>query len=265
MKRVIFLGSGAFAVFVSYVAVMSVPGDSFGGLQVVAIGLPGIVSCAVMIAYAAWEARNVRAARSEAGDLSAQLARKEIEIGRLSAVDELTGLATRREFEDNVRLELERSRRHGRDFSLLLMEIDDIADLGEAFGRLGKGYLVSELAGVLKHTLRVNDIGCRYTADQLALLLPETNAGQALAVAGTVRKAVAAHPFMDGVQHDGLRLTVSQGIAAMGPWVAKHTDILRATEQALVDARLAGFDQVMVYEPVPDEISGDDDLELLAS
>lgn len=249
-----FLGLGALAVFISYVAVMSLPMDSFGPLQVVGISLPGIVSSAVMIAYAAWEARNVSRAKAEAGDLSAQLARREIEIGRLSAVDELTGLATRREFEAAVKLELERVRRHEREFALLLIEIDDIAELGEAFGRLGKGYLMSELAGVLRHALRVNDVGCRYTGDQLALLLPETNAGQALAVAGTVRKAVAAHQFLDSVQPSGLSLTVSQGIAAYGPWVAKYTDILRATEQALVDARTAGFDQVMVYEPQPDAI-----------
>ncbi len=230
---------------------MAVPTESFGALQVVSIAFPGVVSGLVMIAYAAWEARNMRMARAEAGELSAQLARKEIEIGRLAAVDELTGLATRREFEDNVRLEVERALRHGRELSLLLIEIDDIAELGEAFGRLGKGYLVSEVAGLLRHTLRVNDIGCLYTADRLAMLLPETGSSQALAVAGTVRRAVAGHQFMDAV-HEGLPITVSQGIATMGPWLAKYTDLLRASEQALVDARVGGFDQISVYEPEPE-------------
>lgn len=265
MKRVVFLGAGAFALFISYVVVMAVPMESFGALQVVGIALPGIVAATVMVAYATWEARNVRAARSEAGDLSAQLARREIEIGRLAAVDELTGLSTRREFEDDVRLELERARRHERDLSLLLIEIDDIAELGEAFGRLGKGYLVSEVAGVLRHALRVNDLGCRYTADQMAMLLPETNATQALAVAGTVRKAVAAHQFIEAVHQEGLRITVSQGIAEVGPWVGKHTDLLRAAEQALVDARLAGFDKLGVYEPEPESTLESVDDERIAS
>lgn len=266
MKRIAFLGGGAVAVFSSYVAVLAIPAESLGAPQVLSIAFPGIVSGLVMIAYAAWEARNLAQARAEAGELSAQLARKEIEIGRLAAVDELTGLATRREFDDNLRLELARARRHGRELSLLLLEIDDLADLGEAFGRLGKGYLISEAAGVLRHGLRVNDIGCRFTSDRLAMLLPETGAAQALSVAGSVRRAVADHQFLDAVQHDGVRITVSQGIASLGPWVTKYTDLVRGAEQALGEARIAGFDQVAMYEPESerDESVGDD-LERLAS
>ena len=256
MKRAIFLAGGAVAVFCSYAIALAVGESAPGPAHVVAIGFPGAVAGLVMIAYSAWEARNVRTARGEADELSAQLARKEIEIGRLSTVDELTGLATRREFEEGVRAELERARRHGRELAMLVLEIDDIEGLGESFGRLGKGYLVSEVAGVLRGVLRVNDVGCRYTADRLAMLLPETNETQALAVAARVRAAVDGHSFLHAVQNGDLRITVSQGIAVAGGWVRSHVDLFRAAEQALVDARTAGLNRVHVYAP-PDEPSLD--------
>ncbi len=251
VNRTLFVVGSGILVCASYLAVIFgiAPDTSVGPIAFASIALPGVVTGMVMASYVIWETRNAREAKSKTGELSAQLIRKEIEIGRLSIVDELTGLYTRREFDEMFRLEFERFRRHKRESSFLILEIDDIAELSDHLGQLGKGFLLAEVGAIIKHALRTIDLGCRYTNDSLAVLLPETDAAQARIVAGKIQAAVSKHEFL-GQRKDGkLKLTVSQGIAIAGPAVKSHLDLMRAAEQALAEARASGYDQVKVVQP----------------
>lgn len=259
MKRKLLLSLGAFAVFVTYAAVLYdlAPSAALGPVTIEAILIPGIVTGVLLIGYVIYEMRALRNVTERAEELTATLIRKEIEIGRLATMDELTGLYTRREFDEAIRLEFERRRRHGRELSLLVLEIDDIAELGEHVGKLSKGYLLSEVSAILRTQLRAIDIGCRYSPDSLALLLPETDGQQALIVAEKVRFAIEGHEFLGQFAGEAMRVTVSQGIASGSPEMSLHTDLMRAAERALYDARVVGFDQIHVYSAVgaasPDE------------
>lgn len=250
MNRTLVLAGSGILVCASYLAVIFgiAPDTTVGPLVFASIALPGVVTGLVMAFYVIWETRNAREAASKTNELSAQLIRKEIEIGRLSTVDELTGLYTRREFDEMIRLEFERFRRHKRESSFLILEIDDIAELSDHLGQLGKGFLLAEVSTIIKHALRNIDLGCRYTNDTLAVLLPETDAAQARIVAGKIRAAVSKREFLGQHQDGKLKLTVSQGIAVAGPAAKSHVDLMRAAEQALAEARAAGYDQVKVAE-----------------
>jgi diguanylate cyclase len=250
VNRAVVIVCAVVVVSASYLAVIFgiAPETTVGPLAFASIAIPGVVTGAVMAGYILWETRNARDAKQRTDELSALLIRKEIEIGRLATVDELTGLYARREFDEMLRLEFERYRRHKRQMSLLILEIDDIAELGEHVGSLGKGFLLAEVSAILKHALRTIDLGCRYTNDSLAMLLPETDAAKAAIVAGKIQAAVAQHEFL-GQRDDGkLKLTVSQGVAVAGPAFATHTELMKAAEQALYEARARGFDQAQILE-----------------
>jgi diguanylate cyclase (GGDEF)-like protein len=224
------------------------PDTTVGPLAFASIAIPGVATGVVMAGYFLWETRNARAAKERTDELSALLIRKEIEIGRLATVDELTGLYSRREFDETIRLEFERYRRHKRPMSLLILEVDDIAELGEHVGSLGKGFLLAEVSAILKHALRTIDLGCRYTNDSLAMLLPETDADKATIVAGKIQAAVSQHEFLGQRQDGKLKLSVSQGIAVAGPSFESHIDLMKTAEQALYEARARGFDQVKIVD-----------------
>jgi diguanylate cyclase (GGDEF)-like protein len=250
VNRALIIVCGGAIVLGSYLAVIFgiAPDTTVGPVAFASIAIPGIVTGVVMAAYVIWETRNARDAKHRTEELSAQLVRKEIEIGRLSTVDELTGLYSRREFDEMIRLEFERYRRHKREMSFLILEIDEIAELGEHLGSLGKGFLLAEVSAILKHALRTIDLGCRYTNDSLAMLLPETDAAKARIVAGKIQAAVSQHEFLGQRQDGALRLTVSQGIAVAGTALKSHVDMMKSAEQALYEARAAGFDQVKIVE-----------------
>ena len=247
-RKLIMAGAGILVCGSYLVVIFGAPETSVGPVAFASIAIPGMVTGVVMALYVLWEGRNVREAKSRTSELSAQLIRKEIEIGRLSTIDELTGLYTRREFDEMIRLEFERFRRHRRESSFLILEIDDIAELGDHLGQLGKGFLLAEVSAIIKHMLRTIDLGCRYTNDSLAVLLPETDAAQARIVAGKVQTAISKHQFLGQRQDGKLKLTVSQGIAVAGPNVKSHSDLMRAAEQAIAEARASGYNQVVVSQ-----------------
>jgi diguanylate cyclase (GGDEF)-like protein len=252
VNRLLVIGIGSVAVCASYLAVAFglAPDTSVGPLAFASIALPGAVTGVVMAWYVIWETRNVHRATDRSSELSAQLVRREIEIGRLATVDELTGLYTRRAFDDLVKIELARYKRHGHAASLLILEIDDDGT-GDTAGQLSRGLLLAEVSGILKYALRSIDLGCRYTNDSLAVLLAETDAAQARVVAEKVQRAVATQEFRGAQRYDGspnIRLSVSQGIAVLGPAATSHLDLTRAAERALIEARTAGRGELRVVE-----------------
>jgi diguanylate cyclase (GGDEF)-like protein len=243
VSRILILGGGAAAILASYMAVVFglAPAESFGSGTVASIALPALVSGLVVTAFIAMEATGARDAAGQVHDLQAQLARKEVELTRLATHDDLTGLYSRHRFDETVALEFERAQRHGRTLALLIVQIDDLDGFAERAGRLNKGYILSEVAVQLRTLLRVNDIGCRFADDGLAVLLPETDAEAATVVASRLRDQVASREFFGRGNPVASRLTISQGIAAC-PFagIATHHDLRNAAEAALADAKTEG-------------------------
>lgn len=256
VRRAVYLAAGGLAVFLSYLAVMTGTGPaSVGPVSVATVAFPGLVTGFVMVAYVAWETRNVRRESKRAELLEAELVRKEIELGRVSTVDELTRLYTRREFDNSVRLEFERRRRYGRDLSLLLIDVSQAGDAaggaGDTLagdGRMSKTYVVAEMAAIFRRVLRANDIGGRFTPERLGLLLPETDEIRAQLVADRIRAAVRDHEILGGGADGRLRVSVCAGIVMGDDAFATPAEFAEAAETALAAALSAGHNQVVLYK-----------------
>lgn len=240
---------GGLAIGLSFAAINVGPvsGDGVSVDRVVSLALPALVSALVFVAYLAAR-HELNRTRGAVNELNTQLLRKEIELDHLSSLDELTGLYSRRQFDEQARLEFERAQRYRRPLALLLIEIDDLNMLGERLGRLGRGYLMSQVSEILRARLRVNDIGGRYNQDMLGLLLPDSGEGQALAVADKIRSQVAVNSFMGEPYDNPLRLTLSIGIAiAPHEAMKNYADLEKAGEEALYTARASGYDSLYVH------------------
>jgi diguanylate cyclase (GGDEF)-like protein len=254
VKRAAFLVLGPLAIFASYMAVVFglAPADGLGSGTLASIALPGLVSGLVVTGLIAVYATVSHTTTGQVRALQAQLARKEIELTRLATHDDLTGLYSRHHFDATMNLEFERARRHTRSFAVLLAEVDALDAFTERGGGLSRGYVLSEVAALVRTTLRINDIGCRYTDDCLAVLLPETGIEGAGVVADRIQTQLAQRAFFGRGQAGGATLTVSQGIAAFPESVvASHGDLQKAAEAALIEAKSAGGATIRIYAPVP--------------
>jgi diguanylate cyclase (GGDEF)-like protein len=93
----------------------------------------------------------------------------------LASTDSLTGLANPRRLLEAFKLEVERSGRTGRSFSLLLLDLDGLKKINDTHGHLVGSRALCRLALVLQQNCRMNDTPARHGGDEFSVILPETD------------------------------------------------------------------------------------------
>jgi diguanylate cyclase (GGDEF)-like protein len=158
--------------------------------------------------------------------------------------DELTNLANRRAFLGVGTAALDQARRYQRPLSLLMLDIDHFKKINDTYGHAAGDAALRAMASTLRKAARASDTPGRLGGEEFAVLLPETNAAEALVLAERIRHDVKALE----VTHDGttIRFTASIGIAEQ---TAKTEDIdalLHEADEALYEAKEGGRDRVVV-------------------
>jgi diguanylate cyclase (GGDEF)-like protein/PAS domain S-box-containing protein len=97
--------------------------------------------------------------------------------------DSLTGLVNHRRFLEVLQSEICRSKRTGREFSLLLLDLDGLKEINDRFGHLTGDRALCRLGQILGDCCRSIDTAARHGGDEFALVLPETSVGAATLVA----------------------------------------------------------------------------------
>jgi diguanylate cyclase (GGDEF)-like protein len=158
----------------------------------------------------------------------------------LSQRDPLTGLYNRRYLFERVELELERVRR-GKPLALLMIDLDRFKRVNDTQGHLRGDVLLKEIATALSATTRVTDVVGRYGGDEFLVLLPDTDAEQARAVADRVARSTREV----GERFDAaLPVTASVGIALARP-DDTLTSLVRRADDSEWAAKERGGDRVV--------------------
>ena len=114
----------------------------------------------------------------------------------LGSHDSLTGLANRRELENQLEHALVVSARENVEHTLLLLDIPQYRTVGDAYGRVGADELLKQVAALLRTQTRDMDMLARFGEDQFALLLNYCPVSQSSRVAGQLQGAVDAYSFV---------------------------------------------------------------------
>ena len=153
--------------------------------------------------------------------------------------DASTGATTRALFLDLAEREWSRARRYGTGATLLLIDLDRAARLGELFGPGVVDALLRELARQTATTLRGADALARFGPTQLAIFLAQSDATGALDVAERIRERVEKLelPLHAGARH---RATASVGVAQLRAAHLNLQALIHDAEDATIAARQAG-------------------------
>ncbi|WP_328476697.1 GGDEF domain-containing protein [Actinoplanes sp. NBC_00393] len=162
---------------------------------------------------------------------------------RLAAItDGLTGLRSRRYFEEALGNEGARAERHEQPLSMLLLDIDHFKHVNDTYGHNGGDRVLVEVTHRVQELIRPGDVVARYGGEEFAVLLPNTGPEQAWEIAERVRRGVGAAPIAVGPDRLS-RVTVSVGIAGM-PAAATTDELVLAADRALYAAKNAGRNRV---------------------
>jgi diguanylate cyclase (GGDEF)-like protein len=167
----------------------------------------------------------------------------------LAMVDGLTGLFVRRYFDARIEEEIERSRRYGSPFSVVMLDVDDFKKLNDTYGHLVGDRVLRAIANVIKAQMRGVDTAARYGGEEMSVILPRTEMVGAYNLAERIREAIAELRITtDDDPPRALSVTASLGIAAYPESKAQTgEDLVRRADRALYRAKKTGKNRVELF------------------
>ncbi|MBX5469002.1 MAG: GGDEF domain-containing protein [Thermoleophilaceae bacterium] len=142
----------------------------------------------------------------------------------LARTDPLTGLLNHREFHEAVTREIERAERYGATFSVVLLDLDRFKQVNDDYGHAAGDRVLCEVAEAIKGACRASDVASRLGGDEFGLVLPQSSAEDARAVARRIAEAVASGDSWVGV---------SAGVAEWGADGRTKEALLEHADMAL--------------------------------
>ena len=201
-------------------------------------------------------ARKIGGASGQPGDVVLTLRditeRKVLEdkLEALALTDGLTGLANRRAFDQALDREWRRTQREDTHLSMLLLDLDHFKGFNDSYGhQVGDDCLRAVASAVLGAVRRPGDLVARYGGEEIAVILPATDAAGAFEVAEMVRKAIEALRLPHEANPEGDRwvtasIGVSTAFSRLGGTVKMPEGLLLSADNALYKAKNGGRNRV---------------------
>jgi len=167
--------------------------------------------------------------------------------------DSLTGLANHRRLFEVLHAEICRSRRTGREFSLLLLDLDGLKRINDQFGHLVGSRALCRLAQIIADCCRSMDTAARHGGDEFALVLPETGSTAAALVGQRICELLVKDT-------ENPRLSVSAGIASYPHEADTIGTLIYAADRALYAMKSKRLGSVLSAHS-PYALSGDSNAE----
>ena len=207
-----------------------------------------------------YRAADVRSATALAAQASAALRYALVYEQTLEAAqrDHLTGLGNRRAFSEQLTAEVERARRHARDLSVLVLDLDHLKDINDTRGHAAGDEALENVGSTVRSGSRREDGVFRIGGDEFALVLPETGSEEACAVAERIRLSVRRGQLTGNNDHP---LTVSVGVSSFPEHGSTADELFERADAAMYEVKRAGRDAVCAFshhEPGPGVMLGVD-------
>ncbi|MBF0153190.1 MAG: diguanylate cyclase [Magnetococcales bacterium] len=166
----------------------------------------------------------------------------EQQLRLLSTTDALTGLNNRRRFDEVLIEEWSRSKRYDQYFTLLLFDVDHFKRFNDQYGHDQGDRVLQAIGRIMRELFRDVDHPCRYGGEEFVVILPCT---------GFPGASLAAERLRIGVESmviDGLKVTISIGVAIYPGVGTDPTDMVKQADNALYTSKQLGRNRV-TYAP----------------
>lgn len=193
-------------------------------------------------------ALKLRSTREELKRRVAEIDGLQIQLREQANRDPLTGLYNRRYLQSTMEREMARSTRAEAPLCVMLLDLDLFKNINDRYGHLAGDEVIQSMAKMLSAESRQDDVPCRYGGEEFMLLMPKMTLDTAQQRAEEWRRRFATMAIDVG---SGLRIgtTVSIGIAEFPTHGRSAQALIECADQALYQAKSAGRDRVVCYQP----------------
>ncbi len=172
------------------------------------------------------------------GALAETLRRQKTSALQLAFHDTLTGLPNRRMLDLFLTQHFAASQR-GQPLTVAIFDLDRFKNYNDTHGHAAGDEALEAFGDILNRQTRDSDIAGRYGGEEFLAILPSADMEGARQYADRVREALAHHELPSGT-----RITVSAGVAVSGPTMGDASELVRAADAALYQAKAAGGNRV---------------------
>jgi two-component system cell cycle response regulator len=162
----------------------------------------------------------------------------------MAITDVLTGLYNRRYMETHVGTLVDQAISRGKPLSVLILDIDYFKSINDTHGHDAGDDVLQDFAIRIRKSIRGIDLACRYGGEEFVVVMPETDMAVATMVAERLRRRIAGEPFPIQKGAKTIDVTISIGIAALGP-DDNAAAVIKRADQALYRAKRDGRNRVV--------------------
>ncbi len=160
-----------------------------------------------------------------------------------ATTDRMTKLFSHHFFEKVLDDEIQRARRYGKAFSLIMFDIDHFKSFNDTYGHLQGDIIIKEIAKIVLKSIRQIDFAARYGGEEFAVILPEVDIEGAAVVAERLRRLIEKHPFPGN--SEPLHVTISVGVAEFDPeTIHSVSQMVNEADKALYESKENGRNRV---------------------
>lgn len=162
---------------------------------------------------------------------------------KLATTDGLTELYNHRYFQEQMKSNVENSKRYGNEFSMIILDIDFFKKFNDTYGHQSGDAVLRQVAQTLKKSVRATDIACRYGGEEMSIILPNTGKNVAHSTAEKICERVSSNKFK--LQGDKeVSVTISLGVSTYPHDGQTPSELIEAADKRLYNAKNNGRNQV---------------------
>ncbi len=175
---------------------------------------------------------------------NSQLEEANQQLAFLSSHDGLTGLANRRNFDDQVEREIALIRRYNQKSSIVLIDIDHFKSINDDYGHLVGDRVLQEFGKILKKNIRDIDLAARWGGEEFILLITQTPVSGAVAIARRIQNTLQE----TSIDVDALSIKISASFGIVSLCAENNLTVEEAYRQVdllLYQAKINGRNQIV--------------------
>ena len=174
------------------------------------------------------------------------------QLRRAARTDAKTGLLSAVAWQNEATVQIARARRTRSALAVAMIDLDHFKAVNDTYGHLVGDAVLKSTAAAITANLRTYDLAGRFGGEEFAVLLPSSNAAEALEIAERLRATLGDVTVPGRVDGGELqRITVSIGVAALDDDSTDLTGLLAAADAALYQAKRSGRNAVCLAGPQP--------------